>query len=141
MAMAHGVETRFPFLDYRLSEFATRLHPSLKLHGLTEKYLLRRVAKQRVPAEVLQRQKQPYRAPDSHSFTGKGEKEYVRDLMSESRIEESGYFNAKAVSKLYNKNKEQGLTGFRDNTAYVGVLSTQIWLKKIYKFTELVRKI
>lgn len=135
MAMAHGVETRFPFLDYRLSEFATRLHPSLKLHGLTEKYLLRRVAKQRVPAEVLQRQKQPYRAPDSHSFTGKGEKEYVRDLMSENRIEESGYFNAKAVSKLYNKNKEQGLTGFRDNTAYVGVLSTQIWLKK---FTALL---
>lgn len=136
MAMAHGVETRFPFLDYRLSEFAARLHPSLKLHGLTEKYLLRRVAKNRVPAEVLQRQKQPYRAPDSHSFTGAGEKDYVRDLMSEQRIEQSGYFNAKAVSKLYSKNKEQGLGGFRDNTAYIGVLSTQLWLQK---FTTLLK--
>lgn len=130
MAMAHGVETRFPFLDYRLSEFAARLHPSLKLHGLTEKYLLRRVAQQRVPAEVLQRQKQPYRAPDSHSFTGKGEKDYVRHLMSEDCITKGGYFNAKAVSKLYDKNKAQGLSGFRDNTAYIGVLSTQLWLKK-----------
>ena len=134
MAMAHGVETRFPFLDYRLSEFAAKLHPSLKLHGLTEKYLLRRVARERVPAEVLQRQKQPYRAPDSQSFTGKGEKDYVRDLMSENRIQESGYFNAKAVSKLYEKNKGQGLSGFRDNTAYVGILSTQLWLQKFTKF-------
>ena len=136
MAMAHSVETRFPFLDYRLSEFAARLHPSLKLHGLTEKYLLRRVAKQRVPEAVLQRQKQPYRAPDSKSFTGKGEKDYVRDLLSEKRIEQSGYFNAKAVSKLCNKNKEQGLSGFRDNTAYVGILSTQLWLEK---FTTLLK--
>ena len=136
MAMAHSVETRFPFLDYRLSEFAARLHPSLKLHGLTEKYLLRRVAKQRVPEAVLQRQKQPYRAPDSKSFTGKGEKDYVRDLLSEKRIEQSGYFNAKAVSKLCNKNKEQGLSGFRDNTAYVGILSTQLWLEK---FTNLLK--
>ncbi len=130
MAMAHGVETRFPFLDYRLSEFATRLHPSLKLHGLTEKFLLRRIARNRVPAEVLQRQKQPYRAPDSQSFTGKGETDYVRDLMSEARIEQSGYFNAKAVSKLFNKNRSQGLNGFRDNSAYICVLSTQLWLKK-----------
>ena len=136
MAMAHGVETRFPFLDYRLSEFAARLHPSLKLHGLNEKYLLRRVAKNRVPAAVLQRQKQPYRAPDSQSFTGAGEKDYVRDLMSEARIDQSGYFNAKAVSKLYTKNKEQGLGGFRDNTAYIGVLSTQLWLQK---FTNLLK--
>ena len=136
MAMAHSVETRFPFLDYRLPEFAARLHPSLKLHGLTEKYLLRRVAKQRVPEAVLQRQKQPYRAPDSKSFTGKGEKDYVRDLLSEKRIEQSGYFNAKAVSKLCNKNKEQGLSGFRDNTAYVGILSTQLWLEK---FTNLLK--
>lgn len=135
MAMAHGVETRFPFLDYRLSEFAARLHPSLKLHGLNEKYLLRRIAKQRVPADVLQRQKQPYRAPDSQSFTGKGELGYVRDLMCERRIEQGGTFNAKAVSRLYNKNKEQGLSGFRDNTAYIGTLSTQLWLKK---FTNLL---
>src|SRR5690606_7347457 len=95
MAMAHGVETRFPFLDYRLSEFAAQLHPSLKLHGLTEKYLLRRIAQQRIPAKVLQRQKQPYRAPDSQSFTGKGELDYVRALMSEQALEASGYFNTK----------------------------------------------
>lgn len=136
MAMANSIETRFPFLDYRLAEFAARLHPSLKLHGLTEKYLLRRVAEQRVPEVVLQRQKQPYRAPDSKSFTGAGEKDYVRELMSESQIEKSGYFNSKAVTKLYNKNKEQGLSGFRDNTAYIGVLSTQLWLKN---FTSLLK--
>ncbi len=130
MAMAHGVETRFPFLDYRLSEFAARLHPSLKLHGLTEKFLLRRIARNRVPAEVLQRQKQPYRAPDSQSFTGKGEKDYVRDLMDEARILQGGYFNSKAVANLFNKNKRQGLSSFRDNTAYIGILSTQLWLKK-----------
>src|SRR5262249_11371733 len=45
VAMAHSVEGRYPFLDYRVIEFCNRLPSRLKLRGLTEKYLLRRLAR------------------------------------------------------------------------------------------------
>ncbi|NUS69362.1 MAG: asparagine synthase (glutamine-hydrolyzing) [Ensifer adhaerens] len=129
MAMAHGIEGRFPFLDHRLVEFATRLPPEMKLKGLVEKHILREATKDLLPPTIGQRTKQPYRAPDSHSFTGPGELDYVRDAMSETRIGDSGLFNAKAVSKLYEKCQSQPTTGFRDNAAFVGILSTQLWLQ------------
>ncbi|MEI2298179.1 asparagine synthase (glutamine-hydrolyzing) [Ensifer sp. MJa1] len=129
MAMAHGIEGRFPFLDHRLVEFATRLPPEMKLKGLVEKHILREATKDLLPVAIRQRTKQPYRAPDSQSFTGVGQLDYVRDAMSETSISDNGLFNAKAVSKLYEKCQSQPVTGFRDNAAFVGILSTQLWLK------------
>ena len=54
MAMAHSVEGRFPFLDYRVAEFAATLPPRLKMHGLNEKYLLKRAFRDVVPQQVVQ---------------------------------------------------------------------------------------
>ena len=72
MAMAHSVEGRYPFLDYRVVEFCNRLPPQLKLRGLTEKWLLKRLGKRLLPAEIWQRPKRPYRAPIHRSFFGAG---------------------------------------------------------------------
>ena len=49
MAMAHGVEGRFPFLDYRVVQFAARLPVRLKMSALREKYLLKRAAGDLIP--------------------------------------------------------------------------------------------
>ncbi|AYD02442.1 asparagine synthase (glutamine-hydrolyzing) [Neorhizobium sp. NCHU2750] len=132
MAMAHGIEGRFPFLDHRLVEFAARLSPDAKLKGLNEKHILRKAAKGLLPENVVERQKQPYRAPDSSSFTGPGitEQAYVSDLLSQASLAQSGLFNASAVSKLHGKCRRQDVAGFRDNAAFVGILSTQIWIDR-----------
>ncbi|TNM61360.1 asparagine synthase (glutamine-hydrolyzing) [Aliirhizobium smilacinae] len=129
MAMAHGIEGRFPFLDHRLVEFATRLSPDAKLRGLREKHILREAATRLVPPSVIERQKQPYRAPDSRSFTGPGtdERPYVAEMLSERTVASTGLFNPMAVSKLYAKCRKQDVAGFRDNAAFVGILSTQLW--------------
>lgn len=127
MAMAHGIEGRFPFLDHRLVEFATRLPPEMKLKGLVEKHILREATKDLLPDSIGRRTKQPYRAPDSQSFVGSNERDYVRDAFSERSIAEAGLFNPKAVSKLYEKCSEKPASGYRDNVAFVGILSTQLW--------------
>ncbi len=131
MAMAHGIEGRFPFLDHRLVEFAATLSPDAKLKGLREKHILREAAKGLLPESVTERQKQPYRAPDSSSFTGPGtdEPSYVSDLLSDHAIAATGLFNPMAVSKLHAKCRKQDVAGFRDNAAFVGILSTQLWAK------------
>jgi asparagine synthase (glutamine-hydrolysing) len=131
--MAHGIEGRFPFLDHRLVEFAARLSPETKLRGLREKHILREAAKGLLPPDIVQRQKQPYRAPDSRSFidpsTGSAEHAYVAQAMSEREIAATGLFNTGAVSKLYRKCSTQNVEGFRDNAAFVGILSAQLWMR------------
>ena len=90
MLMAHSVEGRFPFLDHRLVELANSLPPSYKLRGLEEKLVLKRVAADLVPRQVLERPKQPYRAPDAQVFVGAGAPSWVADLLFVRRSSRRG---------------------------------------------------
>jgi asparagine synthase (glutamine-hydrolysing) len=126
VAMAHAVEGRFPFLDHRVVEFAAKIPPRLKIRGLREKHILREAMVDLLPKSIGNRVKQPYRAPDSQSFTGEDAPAYVGERLGASAIGAAGYFDARAVSKLAAKCGNQSFVGFRDNMAFVGVLSTQI---------------
>lgn len=127
VAMASSIEGRFPYLDHRLIELASRFPPRFKIRGLTEKDILRRALADLLPESVSKRTKQPYRAPDSQSFFAGGEPlDYVADLMSEGRLRKAGYFDAAAVGRLFDKCRKGRATGFADNQAFVGVLSTML---------------
>ena len=127
VAMANSVEGRFPYLDHRIIEFASRLPPSFKIRGPTEKYLLRRVLADLLPKDIVQRTKQPYRAPDSASFFVDGRPlDYVAELLSPGRLRDAGYFDPAAVGRLLEKCRAGRATGFADNQAFVGVLSTML---------------
>jgi asparagine synthase (glutamine-hydrolysing) len=133
VAMAHSIEGRFPFLDHRIIEFAARIPPRLKILGLREKHILRRATSKLMPAIINDRPKQPYRAPDAASFTGNSKPEYVTELLSGKALASVGYFDSQAVGKLLNKSTNARLTSFRDNAAFVGILSTQLWHKEFIK--------
>ena len=126
MAMAHSVEGRFPFLDYRVVDFAARIPPNLKMKVLNEKYLLKRCASGLVPSSVLQRSKQPYRAPEGSCFFRGARRDYVDTLLSPARIAQDGIFNPRAVDRLVDKFHQGRAIGSKDNMALVGVLSTQL---------------
>lgn len=127
VAMVNSIEGRFPFLDHRLIEFANRLPPQWKIRGLTEKHILRRAVADLLPENILQRTKQPYRAPDCSSFFNDGVPlDYVSDLLSEERIRHAGYFDAARVSRLFEKCRSGRVSGFADNQAFVGILSTML---------------
>ncbi|MGV3548711.1 asparagine synthase (glutamine-hydrolyzing) [Rhizobium sp.] len=127
MAMAHGVEGRFPFLDHRIVEFANALPVSQKLRGLEEKHLLRRMARGLLPAEIVDRPKQPYRAPDSEAFAGTQGQIHAQAVLAPDAIGASGLFDPVAVGHLNRKCAAGKAAGFRDNAAFVGVLSTELW--------------
>ncbi len=78
MAMAASVEARFPYLDHRVLEFAARLPSRFKLRGLREKRILKRAWADALPASIVDRPKQPYRAPDSACFFENGRRTAVR---------------------------------------------------------------
>lgn len=127
MLMANSVEGRFPFLDHRLIEFANRLHPRYKMRVLKEKHLLKQAMRGRLPDAILQRHKQPYRAPDAAAFVGPRPPEYVTELMSPRGLARTGYFDPDKVTRLVTKLQRAKVPAARDNMAFVGILSTQLW--------------
>jgi asparagine synthase (glutamine-hydrolysing) len=126
VAMAHSIEGRFPFLDHRVIEFCCKLPSTIRMRVLTEKYILKESMKGLVPAAILKRDKQPYRAPDAKAFFNEKMPAYVDDLLSEDNLRETGYFNPKTVSGLAKKCRNNPAFGFKDNMAVVGVISTQL---------------
>ncbi|MBP1715436.1 MAG: asnB [Deltaproteobacteria bacterium] len=128
MAMGHAVEGRYPFLDYRVVEFAAQIPPRYRLNGLKDKFILRRLAQKVIPSELAWRQKQPYRAPISRCFLGNQPPEYVIELLSENALNQAGYFDPEKVLRLVAKGRKQEghILSERENMAVVGIISTQL---------------
>jgi len=126
VAMANSVEGRYPFLDYRVIEFAATLPPDFKMHGLNEKYILKRMMENRLPESVLKRPKQAYRAPIAQSFFSSQAREYTMDLLSAEGIRQTGLFSYPAVQKLLDRVTGNELVTEVENMSLAGLLSTQI---------------
>lgn len=127
VSMAHAVEGRFPFLDHRVVELAARIPPQLKLKGLREKHILRESMAHLLPADIARRPKQPYRAPESRAFFGPDGPRPALAHMTQTRIADAGYFEPRLVNQLLAKCQHQPSVGFRDNMAFIGILTTQVW--------------
>ena len=137
MAMGNSVEGRFPFLDYRVVEFCNHLPPTLKLRGLTEKYLLKQLAREWLPADICERPKQPFRAPIHRSFFNDTRLDYVQELLSPAEISSAGVFNPAVVSQLTAKLGRGLPLSETDDIALVGVLSTQLLVNQfVTNFTK-----
>jgi asparagine synthase (glutamine-hydrolysing) len=128
MAMANSIEGRYPFLDYRVIEFACRVPVKFRMNGLEEKYILKKAAAGLVPEKLIKRAKQPYRAPISSCFFGKKSPAYVSTMLSEYTVQQNGYFDDKKVTGLIKKSRNQNgkLLSERENMALVGIISTQL---------------
>jgi asparagine synthase (glutamine-hydrolysing) len=128
VAMAHGVEGRFPFLDHRVFEHSVRLPPERKLGpGLCEKAELRALAARLLPAEVAARTKQPYRAPEVAPFFGDQAPGWVEERLEARALDDVGLFDPVRVEGLLRRCRTGKASGFREGMALVGILSTQVW--------------
>lgn len=127
VAMAHGVEGRFPFLDHRVFAYAASLPPDRKLAGLRDKIALRELAAELLPRRVADRPKQPYRAPDVPPFFGPEAPGWVDELLSPAVLDRTGIWDAGRVEALLRRCRAGRATGVREGMALVGILSTQLW--------------
>jgi asparagine synthase (glutamine-hydrolysing) len=129
MLMANSVEGRFPFLDQDVVALANALPASYKLRGLDEKHVLKRVAADLVPASILRRKKQPYRAPDALSFVGAAAPAWAAEAVDDGAIARAGVFDRVLAAQLWRKcqaHRDGGQFSNADNMAVVGLLSTQL---------------
>ena len=129
VAMHSSVETRYPFLDEEVFAFLAGLHPSWKLRGFRDKYLLRLLAERWLPRRIAWRPKAMFRAPFD-SFHDAGAPAYVDQLLSPESLRKTGYFDPEAVraGRLFSRRLRPGSTrrtGLEMGLA--AVVATQLW--------------
>jgi asparagine synthase (glutamine-hydrolysing) len=80
MSMAASIENRPPFLDHELVELAFRIDSSMKVKGKSGKWIVKEIARQYLPANIVDRKKVGFRVPLDEWFRG-GLKDYAHDLL------------------------------------------------------------
>jgi asparagine synthase (glutamine-hydrolysing) len=101
--MANAMEARPPFLDHHLAEYAAQLPPSLRIHGRTEKYVLREAMKGLLPETLYKREKFAFMAPPAHTDPNKwaAMKALAQRYLSNDAIEAAGLLDAQGVAALF----------------------------------------
>lgn len=123
-AMSVSLETRLPFLDHRVIEFAWQLPPAMKIRDGQGKWLLRQLLYQHVPAALVERPKTGFGVPLDSWLRGPL-KEWAGDLLSPARLGREGYLHAGPVTRLWNEH----LSGrYNRQHALWNVLMFESWL-------------
>jgi asparagine synthase (glutamine-hydrolysing) len=100
MEMAHSVEGRLPFLDHHVMVEAARMPVSMKIHGMTEKYVLREAARPVVTEAAYKRQKHPFMSPpatiqqDGRLYT------LLQDTLRSGSLDGPGIYDRRKVTEL-----------------------------------------
>jgi asparagine synthase (glutamine-hydrolysing) len=125
-SMAHGVESRAPFLRQPLVEFALALPEGAKIRGGTTKWALREAARGLLPADVLGRRKQGFSPPFSAWARGPL-RVRVDETLSYARVARAGVLDPQAVRAVVNAHLENRAD--RGRTLWT-LLSLQMWAER-----------
>jgi asparagine synthase (glutamine-hydrolysing) len=101
--MANSMEARPAFLDHHLAEFATRIPPTMRIRGKTEKYVLREAMKGLLPTVLYEREKFAFMAPPAHTDPKKWQamRALADEYLNDGAIEDAGLLSTDGVRKLF----------------------------------------
>lgn len=107
MTMANSVEARVPFLDTELVEFALAMPMQMKYRNKETKYILKKVAEQYLPLDVIYRKKQGFAAPTMRWFKeGDYFKTYFSDMLQTKRNAWGQLLDITNIEKLFTQHQQ-----------------------------------
>src|SRR5262245_50776489 len=124
MSMAASIESRVPFLDHHLVEFAARLPEDRKLSGLSTKRILREAATDILPQRILARPKMGFPVPFSE-WIRNGWRDVVRAVLLDRRTGQRGILATDAIERML----AQPLTTPYSSDTVWSVLNLELWYR------------
>jgi asparagine synthase (glutamine-hydrolysing) len=103
MEMAHSIEGRVPFLDHHVVECLTRVPVTLKVRGMTEKYILREATRHVITDTVYRRQKHPFLSPPVTTRPGERFDELMQDTLRGSSLRALPFYDQRKVVALLDR--------------------------------------
>lgn len=110
-SMKTSLEVRAPFLNHKIVDFVNALPYKYKFKGMTGKYILKQLMKDKIPTEIINRKKKGFGIPIS-KWLREDLKELCEKLLSKEEIEKSNLFNYEFIKKL-----KEGHFNKRENNA------------------------
>jgi asparagine synthase (glutamine-hydrolysing) len=104
MSMAHGLETRSPFLDHELVEFLAKVPAKIKVQNHQPKFLMRKLAANYLPAPILQREKQGFMLPIAYWFRT-DLFPLVSGMLENSFFVREGWFKRESIQDLLQEHR------------------------------------
>lgn len=101
-SMSHGLEVRSPFLDQKVVELTASLPADYKIRSGQSKYLLKKILKNVLPAEILKRNKMGFGVPLAVWFRNEL-KDYLASVILNEKALKRGYFNSGYLKKLFDE--------------------------------------
>jgi asparagine synthase (glutamine-hydrolysing) len=125
MTMAHGLETRSPFMDHKLAEFAAHLPSNFKVRGRNLRYIQRKLAARYLPPEILSRSKQGFSSALPYILKGEYQEMYSRYL-EDSELVKAGVLAREPIQQLL----QEHLGGRVDHGNRLWLLiNSEIWYR------------
>ncbi len=125
-SMATSLETRVPFLNLDVLSHLERVPLSLKLHGFTRKYLLRKAMHGRLPREIIGRRKRGFSIPVAE-WLNNDLRDLTHEYLNEARLQREGLFNPQEVARLLDEHKRRA----RNNAKKLWtILMFQLWRER-----------
>jgi asparagine synthase (glutamine-hydrolysing) len=123
MSMAASIESRVPFLDHVLVEFATRIPREVQIRGFAGKQILKKAMEGVLPHEIIYRPKLGFPTPWS-GWLGGSRLQSIRTMLLEPRSLERGYFRREEIEKLFEEHRAK----HRDNYDRIWrLLNLELW--------------
>ncbi len=124
-AMSNSLETRLPFLDKEVVEFANKIPIHIKIKNGTGKWPLKKILSKYVPENLVDRPKTGFSIPLGKWLKGPL-RDWAESLLNEKRIAQEGFFSSKLISAKW----QQHLDGNQDHSSNLwSILMFQSWLE------------
>ncbi len=125
--MAVALESRAPFLDHRVVEYAWALPQDMKLRGTQSKWVLRQVLYRQVPEALIERPKMGFEVPIGLWLRG-SLKDWAAALLDPARLRREGYFDSGVIDQLWQQHLSER---FNWGAQLWSVLMVQAWLESL----------
>ncbi|MFZ4400525.1 MAG: asparagine synthase (glutamine-hydrolyzing) [Bacteroidales bacterium] len=127
-SMAHSIESRVPFLDYRLVEFAFSLPSEFKIHKHLGKYIHREALKTIVPTAIMERKdKVGFLAPGEHFWLRKEMKPFIENIFESADFKNRSIYNHQLIKEKFREYQN-------GNAVYANmmwqIMALEIWFNK-----------